>query len=306
MKLYLAPMEGVTSNLYRKIFAKYYQGVDVYMTPFLSFPDFGQKEFLEVDPAHNEYGILIPQIMANNADTFLEIAAKLKDMGYTHVNLNAGCPSKTVFSKRKGSGLLYDTDVLVRLLDGIFEKCDMEISVKTRIGVQDESEWEDILSIYNKFPIKELMIHPRLQREFYQGSVHLEAYQYAIEHSKNPICYNGDIVSRESLYQIEQQIGKQEHIMIGRGLIANPELARQIKADEGSFDKAKFIQFHDEIMTAYGEYLSGETPLLFKMKELWGFWAGYLMIDKKMEKEIKKSKNMSAYKSTVSRILLAI
>ena len=65
---------------------------------------------------------------------------------------------------------------LDRFLDAVFEKCNLEISIKTRIGMEDPEEFETILPIYNKYPLKELIIHPRVQKEFYKNTPKLDTF----------------------------------------------------------------------------------------------------------------------------------
>ena len=76
---------------------------------------------------------------------------------------------------------------LDRFLDAVFEKCNLEISIKTRIGMEDPEEFETILPIYNKYPLKELIIHPRVQKEFYKNTPKLDTYAWAVEHSEHPL-----------------------------------------------------------------------------------------------------------------------
>ena len=171
MKYDLAPMEGITTYIYRSTFEKYYGGIHRYYTPFLASMHLSTREKNEVLPEHNEGMTLIPQILSNRADEFLEITKALKDYGYETVNLNLGCPSGTVVSKHRGSGFLAVPQELDRFLAEIFDKCPLKISIKTRIGIDDESEWEEILNIYEKYPLEGLIIHTRLQKDFYKAYI---------------------------------------------------------------------------------------------------------------------------------------
>ena len=117
MRIYFAPMEGITTYLYRNLHYKYYGGVDIYFTPFLSpGPNQGMsvKEMRDILPENNGDTPVVPQILTNQAEDFLDGAAKLSDYGYREVNLNLGCPSGTVVSKKKGSGLLSAPEELFR------------------------------------------------------------------------------------------------------------------------------------------------------------------------------------------------
>lgn len=116
MFLSLAPMEGITGHVFRRVHAECFGALDCYYTPFLPPPRvgnrFGGKAFKEVDPANNQGLNVVPQLMSKNADEFVWAAQVLADMGYREVNLNLGCPSGTVVAKGKGSGFLRNLDEL--------------------------------------------------------------------------------------------------------------------------------------------------------------------------------------------------
>ena len=117
---------------------------------------------------------VVPQILTNRAGDFLLASKKLAEMGYREINLNLGCPSGTVTAKKKGSGFLLYPDDLDRFFDEVFSDAsvrngEFQISVKTRIGKNEVEEWPEIMAIYNRYPISELTVHPRIQKEFYKG-----------------------------------------------------------------------------------------------------------------------------------------
>ncbi|MGN1364878.1 MAG: tRNA-dihydrouridine synthase, partial [Victivallis vadensis] len=177
MRMDMAPMEGVTNYVYRWAFAQVYTGIDRYFTPFIS-PNqnysFTGKEWNEVNPANNEGMTVVPQLLTNKADHFLWACGELKKLGYQEVNLNLGCPSGTVVAKKKGSGFLTMPRELDQFLEEVFARTEVKVSVKTRLGKVNPEEFEEILAIYNKYPISELIIHPRVQKEFYKGHAHRE------------------------------------------------------------------------------------------------------------------------------------
>ena len=146
----MAPMEGITTYIYRSTFEKYYGGVHRYYTPFLASMHLSNREKNEVLPEHNAGMTLIPQILSNRADEFLEITKALHEYGYDTVNLNLGCPSGTVVAKHRGAGFLAVPEELDAFLAEIFDKCPLKISIKTRLGICEEAEWETILKIYEK------------------------------------------------------------------------------------------------------------------------------------------------------------
>ena len=197
MKFYLAPMEGLTGFVFRNAYQKHFGNIDTYFTPFINNKKMNYKEIKDILPEHNEGMHVVPQILTNRAEDFLAIAKELGNYGYESVNLNLGCPSGTVVAKHRGAGFLAVPEELDHFLEEIFAECPLRISVKTRVGVNDAGEWEHLLSIYEKYPMEELIIHPRVQKDFYNNTPDMEAFLYAVENSRHTLCYNGDICSVE-------------------------------------------------------------------------------------------------------------
>ena len=198
MKIYLAPLEGITGYTYRRALYNCFGGFDKYFIPFILPNQKGHlstREKKDIMPENNEGMYAVPQILTKNAEDFIQTAETLQEYGYNEVNLNLGCPSKTVVTKGRGAGFLDRPDELDKFLDEIFRKCDMKISIKTRLGMDDPEEFEDLLTIYNKYPLEELIVHARVQKDYYKNTPHLETFGEAVERAKSPVCYNGDIVT---------------------------------------------------------------------------------------------------------------
>ena len=124
----------------------------------------------------------------------------------------------------------------------------MEVSIKTRIGVQDPLEFESLLPVFRKFPLKELIVHPRVQKEMYKGTPHKEIFEAAMAAKEFPVCYNGDIFGKADYEQLMQQFPTLDRIMIGRGLLQNPGLAREIQGGAPlSKEEAKAYEKYDEM-----------------------------------------------------------
>ena len=163
MEYYFAPMEGLTDSVYRRLHHKFFSGVDKYYMPFFSptvHRSLTEREARELPLADSESFTAVPQLLTKSAEDFLWAARQCADRGYGEVNLNLGCPSGTVFSKGKGSGMLRDPDGLERFLDTIFASSPLPISLKTRLGVEDSEEFERLLEIYNRYPVSLLIVHP--------------------------------------------------------------------------------------------------------------------------------------------------
>lgn len=194
MHYYFAPMEGVTGAVYRRTHHEFFSGVDKYFMPFIT-PTTNEKltprQKRDVLPEYNEGVPAVPQLLTKSAADCIWAVNALHDLGYPEVNLNLGCPSGTVTAKGKGAGFLAHPDELDRFFDEVFAKCE-GISVKTRLGVHEASEFDKLLEIYNRYPITELTIHPRVRQDFYKGKVRESDFAAAFPRCSMPVCYNGD------------------------------------------------------------------------------------------------------------------
>ncbi len=300
LSYYLAPMEGITGYIYRNAIRDHFgQGIKKYYTPFLVVHEkraMSSKEINEILPEHNEGINLVPQILADDPDGFIRIEKKLKEFGYREVNLNLGCPSKTVASKGRGSGFLGRTEALDEFLYRIYENRVTDISIKTRIGVSLPDEIFELLEIYNKYPVKELTIHPRVRYEYYKGQAHRDMFFRAFSESVNPVCYNGDVLSVKDVYELEKGTGnKLKAVMIGRGILRDPSLIRSLSGGS-SYSMEELKAFLARLLCDYSEVLCGEKPVLQKMKELWSYMQ-YAFPDKdKQIKSLLKCRSISEYR----------
>lgn len=307
-KIYMAPMEGVTGFIYRNTFARFFGGIDKYYTPFISpgeHKNFKSRELKDVLPENNEGLNVAVQMLTNNAELFIVTAHRMKDFGYKEVNLNLGCPSGTVVSKGKGSGFLSFPEKLDAFLDEIYNSLadtGLDISVKTRLGRYEPDEFYELLDIYNKYPISELIIHPRVQKDMYKNKPRMEFFDYAVKHSKNRLVYNGDICTVEDYGNIINAYPNVSAVMLGRGLISNPGLAKQI-IDGKQIDKDTLRAFYDALVDAYRAEIPDEKNVVFKIKENL-FYLVNLFDDKDAYwKKIRKSDNLMELNSIARRAI---
>ncbi|MBQ1423860.1 MAG: tRNA-dihydrouridine synthase family protein, partial [Lachnospiraceae bacterium] len=272
---------------------------------------FKKRELKEVSPP--EQG-LVPQILTGSSADFVWAARHLAGLGYTEVNLNCGCPYPTVFTKGKGSGMLADPVRLDRFLSEIFSEPDMPaVSVKTRVGVSDPAEAGRLAEIYAKYPICEITIHPRVRDDYYEGELKTEALKEMKKILSGPVCFNGDIRTPEDTERIPAEFPDTEAVMIGRGLIEDPELAEKVREREAGKDHAdtagngtdnrRLAAFLDELWDAYSEVLYGERDVLFKMKEIWYYLGRRFPERERALLDIKKAKHREDYREAVSTVL---
>lgn len=310
MQFYFAPMEGVTGHIYRNAYHTFFHNlekninIDKYFTPFIEPKQNGKfksREINDILPENNKGLVVIPQILTNNAKDFIITSQELKELGYNEINFNLGCPSGTVVSKHKGSGFLSQRKELDLFLDEVFSKSITKISVKTRLGVEQPDEFYELIEIFNKYPIEELIIHPRVQKDYYKNKPNMTIFKDALTLSENPVCYNGDIFTANDYKQFIAECTNVNTIMLGRGLIANPGLINEI-SNHSVLDKRLLKRFHDQIYKDYQGVLFGEKNVLFKMKELWFYMIHIFSNNEKYAKKIKKAQRLCDYQEVVEKL----
>lgn len=313
MKIYMAPLEGVTGYVFRNAFEEYYgKGhIDKYFIPFISpnkSKGYTTRELADIAPENNKGLHVVPQIMANDADLFLEAAAMLGEMGYKEINLNLGCPSGTVVSKYRGAGFLAkprELDIFLNTVVHASQMDGMKLSVKTRTGMMSHEEFRLLMAIYSDYPLCEIIIHPRVRNDYYKNSPDMDIYRWALNESCVPISYNGDIFTIERYKKFEAEYPKTDSVMIGRGFVGNQRLIEQIHAHKSGIeevvrDMSVLKKFTDRLLNDYIEVMSSDVNAMHKMKEVWIYINQFNPGHEKAFKKIKKSKNLAEYQSGIS------
>ena len=303
LPVYFAPMEGVTDAIYRRVHHAHFGGVEKYFIPFISPTQnlvLTPRELRNVSPEANTRLRAVPQVLTKNAAHFLWAAQQLADMGYEEVNLNAGCPSGTVTAKGKGAGLLLSASDLDRFLDGVFSGAQLRVSVKTRIGFSSPAEFDALLDVYARYPIHELIIHPRTREEYYAGTAHRDVYAAAQARTSLCLVYNGDLFTAEACRDIERAYPQTAALMLGRGMLANPALA-ETYAGGAPLTREALRAFHDDLLRAY-EAAYPPRVVLGRMREVAKNIACCFEEAQKPLKAVHKAGSMAAYADAVSRL----
>ena len=310
MNYYVAPMEGLTDRVWRQAHQKWFGAPDIqnaparYYAPFLSPPEnrvLIKKKMAELVPEANPGLPVIPQLLAKDGALAAWMIGELRKLGYTEVNLNIGCPAGTVTAKGKGSGMLRDLDKLDAFLDAVFSQADGPISVKTRLGIDKPEEFDAILAIYNRYPISELTIHPRVMRQLYRGQADREAFSKAFPQCKMPVCYNGDVTTPEQLHALEAEFPALSGIMVGRGIIADPALFRQAMGGAPA-TKEELRSYLDDLFHGYTELFGSAGCAISRMKGHWFYLIHKFEGADKLEKQLKKLREPWEYEVTVNQI----
>lgn len=299
MRYYFAPMEGITDSIFRRAHHRHFGGVDRYYMPFLSptiHRTLTHKEDRELPVANGENFAAVPQVLTRLSEDFLWAAQICADRGYDEVNLNIGCPSGTVVSKGKGSGMLRDLSALDAFLEEIFSKTPLPISVKTRLGLENPDEFPALLEIFNRYPIKELTVHPRVRKQFYDGGIFEDSFGYAVQNSQNPLCFNGDILAFDHIDRVSQKYPQVQSVMIGRGLVGNPGML------VGGTQISKLEAFHNELLDTYTDAFGGGRNAMFRLKENWHFLITHFADSEKLWKRLRKTTDLQEFRAIATEI----
>lgn len=314
MKYYMAPLEEVTGYVFRNAYHRYFYPFDKYFAPFVAAKEqkgrlFNYKERNDILPENNRGLVLIPQILTNNSEAFIRTAKGMREFGYEEINLNLGCPSKTVVNGGRGSGFLQDREGLRKFLDEIFEQLDMKISIKTRLGRYDPEEIGPLMEIFNGYPLEELIIHPRIQKDFYKYTPRMECYRTAYETSRHSLCYNGDLFSTADFQKLCHDFPLTEKVMLGRGVLQNPWLIGMLRSTDPASsenlapaDKELLRAFCEDLCAGYARVISGDKNVLFKLKALWIYLGTSFTNPQKYLKKIKKANRLAEYEEAVDSL----
>lgn len=304
MRYYFAPMEGVTGAVYRRTHHEYFPGIDKYFMPFITpttTERFTPRQKRDIAPEVNAGVPAVPQLLTKSAADCIWAANALADMGYAEVNLNLGCPSGTVTAKGKGAGFLSDPDALDRFLDAVFSATHARISIKTRLGMHDPAEFDRLLEIYNRYPIAELTIHPRVRQDFYKGTVREANFASALPHCRMPVCYNGDVVTEADAQAVAARYPDLPAVMIGRGLIGDPSLVTRLRGGPRA-DRDALRAFHDALYTRYCEAFGDARIAMLRMKEIWFYHLNLFENSEKHGKQLRKATTPHAYEDAATAV----
>ncbi|MBE5823948.1 MAG: tRNA-dihydrouridine synthase family protein [Butyrivibrio sp.] len=332
----LYPLRNVHKEVFGAGVDKYYTP---FLTAAHTF-HFKNREKKDVLPEKQtafgeDFGSCIePQIMAGNAENFLWAAREMRKLGYQGVNLNLGCPAPTVVNRYKGSGLLQEPEYLDKMLAEMFEAVSQneivggkpfnkkrdeedlqagdgssvypEISLKTRLGFSDPAEATELMKVYARYPLKELTIHARVREDYYGGQARIEDFKRAVEvyresGGKAEIIYNGDVNSVEENSRIISECLEISGVMIGRGLLSNPALVRELKGGE-KLKPQELKTYLRKLYDAYSEYIPEDRNVIFKMLEHWAFLHDHFKGCDKQLKTIRKSRSKGEYQAAVNDI----
>ena len=299
----LAPLQGFTDVTFRNVFSDHFSGLDEAVAPFIS--TMGQmrlkpSRIKDVDPENNKKLFVVPQILGNDAKDFIFLADHLYEMGHKKINWNLGCPHSKIAKKKRGSGLLMYPDKIDAFLDTILPKISNTLSIKLRLGRKSKDEIFNLLPILNKYPLDEIILHPRTGIQMYEGTSDHDVFEKALLCSRHALTYNGDITDLNTFHIVQKKFPYIIRFMIGRGILSNPFLAEDIKGvlvNKNQIDRLK--KFHDDLFDNYQTIFSGPAHLTGRMKGFWRYLGPSFKDSRKQLKKILKADSITKYQDMV-------
>lgn len=309
MRLLLAPIHGVTLAYYRNLHKKYIGGFDEYHAPFIVTTDDRQSSSLLFKDVHKEMNnddvVVIPQLLSNNGDHFLNYGNKLVELGYDKVNWNIGCPFPVVTKKLRGSGIMQYPEMVDKFLDKVFSGANFKVTAKMRLGYEDLDEGIEVMKVLNKYPLAGLTIHGRTGLQKYEGRVDLDAFDVLFALSKHVVTYNGDIYTPEDLTYVRDRYPTINDFMLGRGAMRNPLLPLIINDSQLTEAQLleKFINFHDSVVAHFSSRPSTEKALVDKLKSFWTYTADLIDPDQIYINDLRRVQTRYAYDTITDRMI---
>jgi len=303
---YLAPLRGVTDNIFRNAFERHFGRFDFLLTPFIPTVkgiSINPSHVKDINPEYNDTARVIPQIIGNVPSEIATLANHIHSLGYSTVNLNLGCPHPQITRKKRGSGLLPYPELIKSIIDETISQIKCSFSIKLRLGLESADEFEKIIPVLNSFPLHEVIIHCRTGKQMYDGDVDLVSFDKYYSRLISPVCYNGDIWSADLFRQYQYRFKSINRWMLGRGVLQDPFLLAQLRSDNQlKRDIPRIKSLHDEIMGRSAEILCGPSHLLGKMKEFWGYISFCFSDSKHILKKIHKISTVNGYNHIVNDV----
>jgi len=298
-KYYLAPLRGITDVTFRNVYERHFGKFDYMLAPFVStilgtrVKEYHIKDILPGDD--NDPERLIPQIIGNDPGGFLLLCNKFADLGFASVNWNLGCPAPLITKKRRGSGLLPHKDIIERFLDDIVPKLSIPLSVKVRLGLENKDDLEGLMPIFNTYPLKEIIIHPRIGVQMYDGTVDIDKFEICLRKSTHTTVYNGDICTVDDFNRLATRFPDVNRWMIGRGLIKNPCLMNELRGEKPGSIRI----FLDDLLDACKGH-PHPIKTLGRMKEIWRYLSDGIDPGGESGEKILRCESLSEYNKIVN------
>lgn len=306
--LQLAPMQALTDVFFMNTYQSIFGGFTEMMMPYFLVDSkspknkhFLKKQLQGISPNIK----LIPQILSNDATEFVKIANLLHQIGCEQINLNLGCPFPFVTKKMRGSGLLPYPDRIQLFLEEVIAQIKPRLSLKVRLGLHSQKEIIPLISVFNQFPIHQLIIHPRTAAQKYEGKADRKFFYEIFPLFNMPVIYNGDILRKEDILELKENVKQIQGIMIGRGVFINPFITNQINniplSEEQKRKKYKIL--HSLLFEHYKKTTQNDIGFLARMKALWFYFSQSFEQGENYFEKIKKTNKINLFENQTNYII---
>ncbi|MGK0367539.1 MAG: tRNA-dihydrouridine synthase [Thermoproteota archaeon] len=292
--LFFAPMEGVTNPVYRQLLIDHYNEWDYFACDFLRIPSVGiypnrhiykhyGKDHFQKKSSQDK---TIYQILTSDNALTAQSVKQINDLGAPWLDINFGCPSKTVVKNKGGSFILSEPEILKRILTQARENFKGRLTAKIRVGFKDDKLFEQNIKLIEDCGIDALIIHGRTREELYKGKANWSYIKKATSLLSIPVIGNGDVWNVSDIHRILDET-KCHSVMIARGAMKTPWLAKLYKDNEieKMSDRKERIRFY---FNTYHQYLLSdgypEYGTLKRFKNL----SRYIFDDFKNAPEVKR------------------
>lgn len=224
-----APMEGVTDSVYRETVVETCPGWDVLACDFLRVPAAGRYptkhlrahmgERFMTDPEWTKKTIF--QILSSEKSFTADIAKHLGELGIRWIDMNLGCPSKTVCKSGGGSFLLTDLKLMARIVRDVRQNFKGHFTCKVRVGWADGKDFEETIKILNGEGAEMITVHARTREQMYKEPANWNWITKAVKASEVPIVGNGDVWCADDAHRLQAETGCHA-VMVARGAMKTP------------------------------------------------------------------------------------
>lgn len=304
IQISFAPLQGYVDNVYRRLHADIYGGIDCYYTPFIRMEkgEPRRQDMARLAASVDDGLNVVPQIIFGSIEEFDVLTGAMKDKGCREIDLNLGCPYSMQTRKGRGAAMIADQATMEKVAERIASDGKTSYSVKMRVGAERPDEWRVILPLLNQLKLSHITVHPRTAGQMYGGTLYRDEFDQIFEESKNPVVWNGDILNAADISATVERYSGLKGIMIGRGLLGRPSLAAEWRTGK-DMDKdermAKLLEFHDRLLSSYEESLCGQTQILQKIKPFWDYMEPE--VGRKTCKQLRKATTLPKYRAALPR-----
>ena len=305
MEIHFAPLQGYTDFEYRRIHARHCGGVQTYYSPFIRWEKGGirEKDIRDILPENNEGLHLVPQIICADTDEFNRLTDAIQELGYGEMDLNMGCPAPMQTKLMRGSGILPHPTRVSALLREMERRPEVRFSAKMRLGFEEKVEWRELSGMLDSSCLKHLTVHPRIGKQMYKGEVDMDAFNEVYDSIHLPIIYNGDVTSMEQVSSLSERYPGLHGIMMGRGLLARPTMAKEcLMGEEMPHEERMSIlmQMHEDMLGYCTRKYKVDSQILLHIHAFWEYQESQL--ERKTWKKIMKAGNMKNYLEAIRKL----